>query len=103
MCADHVPDVRASFLSLWCHNTDFCGSNAGSQLFLRQKLKILVRAPFLAPTRGGGGLVIKQDSVVFSPVQLTTIPLVFVQVGTNTVAEQKLIFSIFCKKINVPH
>ena len=53
MCADHVPDVRTSFLSLWCHNTDFCGSNAGSQLFLRQKLKILVRAPFLAPTRGG--------------------------------------------------
>ena len=63
VCADHVPDVRTSFLSLWCHNTDFCGSNAGSQLFLRQKLKILVRAQILAPTRGGG-LLIKQDSVL---------------------------------------
>ena len=61
VCADHVPDVRTSFLSLWCHNMAFCGSNAGSRLFLRQKLKILVRAQILAPTRGG--LVIKQDSV----------------------------------------
>ena len=52
MCADYVPDVRTSLWSLWCHNTDFCGSNVGSRLFLRQKLAILVRAQILAPTRG---------------------------------------------------
>ena len=60
-CAYNVPDVRTSFWFLWCHNTDFCGSNDVFRFKIRQKLAILVIAQFLAPT--GGGLVIKEDSV----------------------------------------
>ena len=41
VCANHVPDVRTSFELLWCHNTDFCGSNGVFRFKIQQKLAFL--------------------------------------------------------------